>query len=119
MVGEARGVSWMEKSCASGLCRSLVTMAPAVAPIDRDSFISSPAWFRRPLSRASLTFGGKKSSSQPWIEGINPDQKIDRPPKVSCGFSPMKFCESEVPPCQKVSHPKCFAKLAFEKRQRL
>ena len=79
----------MEKSCASGLCRSFVTTACAVAPIDRDSFIVSPARLSRPPCRSCLTRGGKKSSSHPWIDGIRPDQKIDRPPKLSCGFSPM------------------------------
>ena len=61
----------------------------AVAPIDRDSFIVSPARLSRPASRSWRTRGGKKSSSQPWTAGIRPDQKIERPPKLSCGFSPM------------------------------
>ena len=29
----------------------------------------------------------------------------------------MKFCEPELPACQKVSQPKCFARLTFGKRQ--
>ena len=80
---------------------------------------SRPPAFSRPPARSCRTCGGKKSSSQPWTVGISPDQKIERPPKFSCGFSPMKCCELDFPPCQNVSQPKCLARLAFEKRQRL
>jgi hypothetical protein len=44
----------------------------------------------------------------------------DRPAtEFSCGFSPIKYSEPESPVCQNVSHPKCFAMLAFGNRQRL
>jgi hypothetical protein len=62
----------------------------AVVPIDRDSFMSAPASASRPFARSRRTRAGKNSSSHGWIVGISPDQKIDRPPNASCGFSPMK-----------------------------
>ena len=71
----------MEKSAASGDCRNRATTACAVAPIDRDSFIVSPARFSRPPVRSCRTLDGKCSSSHACGVGIRPDQKIDRPPK--------------------------------------
>ncbi len=51
--------------------------------------------------------------------GMRPDQKMDRPPRLSCGFSPMKWAVPGLPLCQKVSQPKCRAKLEFGNRHML
>ena len=80
------------------------------------------AFERCPQTRSSRTFGGKKSSSQCCRVGINPDQKIERPPKFNCGCSPMKsssFASSNRSAARTCAHPNFFATLWFRNRQRL
>jgi hypothetical protein len=67
--------------------------------IDRDWFIVSPARRISPARRSSRTRCGKNSSSQSWISGISPDQNTERPPRFSCGFSPIQNSVLELPLC--------------------
>ena len=72
-------------------------------------------------ARSLFTSSGKKSSSHVCRLGINPAQKIERPPKFNCGFSPIKnspFSEASFG-CENVRQPNLRETLRFGNRQML
>ena len=119
LVQRARRFLDREVARPAATAAARATTACAVAPIDRDSFIVSPARFSRPPVEV-LPDPRREEVELPPLHGRDEAGPEDRPAaEVQLRLFADVSSAAGVAACQNVSHPKCFARLAFGKRQML